>query len=187
VHVTPEHPQTYWKVAFEWPGDRVPSVEPSPPRVAWSPAADVPQLTCLVGRILAHSVGAWDIAAVSKLGAEGAAAKILAPTRGFSFQPEWWEVITLDRIDAGFVLPVIYDDCARDGLDEATIYHLGVAPEQRGRGLGRMLLRRATQTLLDHGVWRIFCDTGINNAPMIHLFQHEGWTRLPAHRQPIIV
>jgi ribosomal protein S18 acetylase RimI-like enzyme len=96
-------------------------------------------------------------------------------------------VITLDGIDAGFVLPVIYDDCARDGLDEATIYHLGVAPEQRGRGLGRMLLRRATQTLLAHGVWRIFCDTGINNAPMIHLFQREGWSRLPARKKPIIV
>jgi hypothetical protein len=78
MHVPPEHPQTYWKVAFEWLGDRVLSVESAPPRVAWRPAADVAQLTRFVGRILAHSVGAWDVAAVSKLGAEGAAAKILA-------------------------------------------------------------------------------------------------------------
>jgi hypothetical protein len=26
------------------------------------------------------------------------------------------------------VLPVIFDGCTRDGLDEATIYHMGVAP-----------------------------------------------------------
>jgi hypothetical protein len=25
---------------------------------------------------------------------------------------------------AGFVLPVVYEGCSRDGLDEATIYHM---------------------------------------------------------------
>jgi ribosomal protein S18 acetylase RimI-like enzyme len=86
---------------------------------------------------------------------------------------------------AGFVLPVIYDGCSRDGLDEATIYHLGVAPAHRGSGIGRLLLRRATRTLVGHGVWRIYCDTAAVNEPMIRLFEQEGWARLPAHERPI--
>lgn len=71
----------------------------------------------------------------------------------------------VDGQPAGFVLPVTYDGCSRDGLDEATIYHMGVAPAHRGTGLGRLLLRRTTRVLVDHGVWRIFCDTPANNAP----------------------
>src|SRR6266542_5622523 len=86
-----------------------------------------------------------------------------------------------------FVLPVIYDGCALDGLDEATIYHMGVSPAHRGTGSGRLLLRHATRLLVEHGVWRIYCDTPSNNEPMIHLFESDGWTRLPAHERPIAV
>jgi GNAT superfamily N-acetyltransferase len=88
---------------------------------------------------------------------------------------------------AGFVLPVIFDDCARDGLDEGTIYHMGVAPSYRGRKLAGLLLRRAAQTLVDHGVWRIYCDTAAANAAMIHVFESEGWQRLPATERPVLV
>jgi ribosomal protein S18 acetylase RimI-like enzyme len=42
-----------------------------------------------------------------------------------------------------------------DGLDEATIYHLGVAPAHRGAGIGRLLLRRATRILVSHGIWQL--------------------------------
>jgi ribosomal protein S18 acetylase RimI-like enzyme len=62
---------------------------------------------------------------------------------------------------------------------------MGVAPSYRGRGLARLLLRKATQTLVDHGVWRIHCDTAAANAPMIHLFERNGWTQLPAEQQPV--
>lgn len=51
--------------------------------------------------------------------------------------------------------------------------------ERSGRGLARLLLRKATQILVDHGVLRIHCDTTAANAPMIHLFESEGWTHLP--------
>jgi GNAT superfamily N-acetyltransferase len=137
--------------------------------------------------VLASSVDASDVAAVDALGAEGAAARVLSPPAGFSYDASWWQALTFDGVPAGFVLPVIFDGCARDGLDEATIYHMGVAPSYRGRGLARLLLRRATNTMLDHGVWRLYCDTAAANAPMIHLFESEGWTRLPAEEQPIRV
>jgi ribosomal protein S18 acetylase RimI-like enzyme len=73
---------------------------------------------------------------------------------------------------------------ARDGLDEGTIYHIGVLPERRGCGLGRLLLARGTDALLDHGVWMISADTAAENAAMIRLFEAQGWTRRPVIRVP---
>ena len=128
-----------------------------------------------------------DNAAVEALGPDGAAATILTPADGFSHRAEWWQVIRYEGRAAGFVLPVVFDGCDRQGLDEATIYHMGVAPTYRGRKLARLLLRRATRILVDHGVWRIYCDTAATNAAMIHVFESEGWQRLPARERPILV
>jgi GNAT superfamily N-acetyltransferase len=163
----------------------VPPHEPDPPPVTWRGALESPELTQLVGDVLANSVDASDNAAVEALGREGAAARVLSPPDGFSHRAEWWQLLMCGDAPAGFVLPVTFDSCARDRLDEATIYHMGVAPPYRGRGLARLLLRKATRTLVHHGVWRIHCDTAAANAPMIHLFESEGWTRLPAEEQPV--
>lgn len=177
---------TYWKVPFEWSERAAPADEPDPPGVAWHRALEWPQLVQLVGAVLASSVGPEDQLAVEALGPDGAAERALSLTPGVGYRPEWWQVVALDGAGAGFVLPVIYEGCARDGLDEATIYHMGVVPEHRGSGLGRLLLRKATRILVDHGVWRIYCDTPADNAPMIHLFEREGWRRLPAHQRPLV-
>lgn len=181
------YPRTvsYLKVPFEWPGERPAASGLDVPGITWRHAADVPDLTELVGAVLADSVDASDIAAVEALGPQAAAERILSPPAGFSFRAEWWHVLEQDGVAAGFVLPVTYDGCERDGLDEATIYHMGVAPPYRGRGLARLLLRRATVTLIEHGVWRIYCDTAAANAPMIHVFESEGWRRHPAVERPV--
>ncbi len=73
----------------------------------------------------------------------------------------------------------------RDGLDEATIFHMAVLPGHRGQGLGRELLRNATRTLLARGVWRIYFDTATKSAPMTYLFESEGWKSLPRQGQPV--
>jgi len=172
--VRSEPSRIYWKVPFEWRGDRPPARALDPPRVGWRQAEDVPDLTDLVGTVLGDSVDASDNAAVAALGQHGAAETILSPADGFSYCAEWWQVLTYGGAPAGFVLPVTFDCCARDGLDEATIYHMGVAPAYRGRGLARLLLRKATRTLVEHGVWRIYCDTAAANAPMMHVFGTEG-------------
>jgi GNAT superfamily N-acetyltransferase len=176
----------YWKVPFEWAGDRPGSRDPDPPLVAWQQAADVPRLTDLVGAVLANSVDASDNAAVEAHGPQGAAERILSPPESFSYRPEWWQVLVYGDAPAGFVLPVIFTGCARDGLDEATIYHMGVTPSYRGRSLARLLLRKAVLTLVEHGVWRIYCDTAAENGPMIHVFESEGWQRLPPARRPVL-
>jgi len=161
--------------------------DPDPPLVTWQRAADFPDLTQLVGAVLADSVDASDAVAVEALGPQGAAERILSPPEGFSYRTEWWQLLMHRDAAAGFVLPVTFDGCARDGLDEVTIYHMGIAPSYRGRGLARLLLRKATQELVDHGVWRIYCDTAAANASMLHLFESEGWTRLPAEEKLVAI
>jgi GNAT superfamily N-acetyltransferase len=177
---------TYWRVPFELSGDRTVTLGSDAAGVEWQRAVGFPRLNQLVGAVLAASVDASDAAAVEALGPQGAAERILSPAEGFSYRAEWWQLLLYGEAEAGFVLPATFDGCARDGLDEATIYHMGVAPEFRGRGFGRLLLRKATEILLDHGVWRIYCDTAAANAPMIHLFESEGWKRLPAEERPIM-
>jgi GNAT superfamily N-acetyltransferase len=177
---------TYWKVPFEWTSGDAPADDPLPAGWSWSTGDEGAPPVELVADVLASSPGPEDRRAVEELGAEEAARRTLALSAGFSYLTERWHVLEVDGRAAGFVLPVVYDGCARDGLDEATIYHMGAARSARGGGIGRLLLRRATRVLVTHGVWRIYCDTPADNAPMIHLFEHEGWLRLPAHERPIV-
>jgi GNAT superfamily N-acetyltransferase len=178
---------TYEKVPFEWEGSKPPPDERVDESVCWLAACDDERFPGIVAQVLAASPDESDQARVERLGAAGAARDLLeaVPQWGLSYRPEWWEMVAVGEEPVGFVLPVIYDNTSRDGLDEATIFHVGLVPGQRGQGLGRTLLRRATRTLLTHGVWRIYCDTAANNAPMIHLFETEGWARQPAHQQPV--
>lgn len=91
----------------------------------------------------------------------------------------WWQIVAVDGRAAGIVLPVVFTGCACGALDEGTIYHIGVLPDRRARGLGHLLLGRATDALLAHGAWQISCDTAAENAPMVRLFEQYHWTRRP--------
>lgn len=176
---------TYWKVPFEWTARTAPPDDLLADGLFWVSGPETPKPVELVADVLASSPGPEDRRAVETLGGEEAARRTLQLAPGFRYLPDRWHVLTADGQPVGFVLPVTYDGCSRDGLDEATIYHMGVSPAHRGTGLGRLLLRRATRVLVNHGVWRIFCDTPANNSPMIHLFEEEGWSRLPDHERPI--
>lgn len=176
---------TYWKVPFEWISPTAPEDDPLRDGWSWTNGSETPSPIELVAAVLANSPGPEDHHSVATLGAEEAARQTLGLSTGFSYLPERWHVLLAGDEPAGFVLPVIYDGCAREGLDDATIYHMGVLPAHRGSGIGRLLLRRATRLLVTHGVWRIFCDTPDSNEPMIHLFVQEGWSRLPRHERPI--
>jgi GNAT superfamily N-acetyltransferase len=178
--------RTYWKVPFEWTRKVPPPADPLPQSWSWLNGRTSPEPIRLVADVLESSPGPEDQHAVEVLGAEAAAQRTLALAPGFSYLPDRWHVLLVREQMAGFVLPVIYDGCSRDGLDEATIYHMGVAPAHRGTGIGRLLLRHATRLLVRHGIWRIYSDTPSSNEPMIHLFEREGWTRLPAHERPIV-
>jgi ribosomal protein S18 acetylase RimI-like enzyme len=183
----PKDALTYWKIPFEWRPGQADMTDDEPDGVSWTAMEDDERTVTVVAAVVASSPDASDVAAVAALGARDAAHQLLEapPAWGMSNRREWWSLLSVDGEPAGFVLPVTYDQSARDGLDEGTIFHLGVAPDHRGRGLGRLLLRRATRTLKAHGVWRIYCDTAVDNAAMIRLFTSERWTPLAPHEQPV--
>ena len=97
----------------------------------------------------------------------------------YSAKREWWSIVVLDGVAAGLVLPVVFTGCAREGLDEATLYHIAVVAEKRSRGLGNLLLGRATDTLPVPWRWRIDRDAAVER-PMIRLFERQNWSRLEA-------
>lgn len=176
---------TYWKVPFEWTRAIPPAEDRLPDDWSWLNGRTLEEPIRLVADVLANSPGPEDRYAVKALGADEVARRTLALAAGFSYLPDRWHVLSVREQAAGFVLPVVYEGCSRDGLDEVTIYHMGVTPAHRGTGIGRLLLQHATRLLVSHGIWRIYCDTPSNNGPMIHLFEQQGWTRLPAHERPV--
>ncbi|MGK7936176.1 MAG: GNAT family N-acetyltransferase [Xenococcaceae cyanobacterium] len=114
---------------------------------------------------------------VVERGSRQAAEQFLSESKdGFLYQNEWWQIgVSSDDRVVGFVFPVIYQGCAKDGLEEATIYYIGVLPEHRGQGFATDLLLKGTRVLQDVGVWRVFCDTDVNNIPMISTFERVGY------------
>ena len=90
----------------------------------------------------------------------------------------WWQLAYDADVElVGFVLPVIFPDCAKNGLEEGTVYYIGVLPEKWGEGYAYDLLCQCTHLLQEIGVWRIYCDTDVYNAPMIATFQKAGYVQ----------
>lgn len=169
--------QTYLKVPFVWEEPK-PLVE-VPSRLEFESTETLGSgvLLSALSKVIESSIDASDRKKVIEQGSQQAARRFLAEVKdGFSYQEKWWQVaINSQNEVAGFVLPAIYQNCARDGLEEATIYYIGVLPEHRGQGLAADLLLKGTRILQDVGVWRVFCDTDVNNIPMIATFKHVGY------------
>jgi ribosomal-protein-alanine N-acetyltransferase len=72
--------------------------------------------------------------------------------------------------------------------DEAEILDFAVAPEARGRGVGRALLDDALRALHRSGARRVFLEVRVSNAAAQRLYQSRGFQsigRRPAYyRQP---
>lgn len=175
--------QTYLKVPFVW-NEPKPLIE-VPSRLKFKTLSDLSNEAVLLALacVMESSIDASDQKKVSEYGSRKAAEQFLAKSRdGFLYQDEWWQFgLNSSEEVVGFVLPVIYEDCAKDGLEEGTIYYVGVLPEYRGLGFANDLLSKGTQTLQTVGIWRVFGDTDVNNIPMISAFQRVGYKQ---HREP---
>src|SRR5262249_49282437 len=108
--------RTYWKVPFEWTRTVPPPADALAQHWSWLNRTTSPELIRLVADVLANSPGPEDCYAVEVLGADDAARRTLALAPGFRYLPDRWHVLSVGEEMAGFVLPVIYDDCSRDGL-----------------------------------------------------------------------
>jgi len=169
--------QTVLKVPFVWEEPK-PLIEVSP-RLTFKPvkAKHDNQLVSVVARVMVSSLDASDQRRASEDDPQAAMEMFLNSARDdFSFQDDWWQIGINGTGDiVGIVLPVTFNGCAKDGLEEGTIYYIGVVPEYRGLGFANDLLSQGTRILQEIGVWRIFCDTAVNNLPMISTFKRVGY------------
>lgn len=177
----------YRKVPFEWTSGQVLVEREGISEISWITSDTDERFVDVVAKSLAASPDTSDKAAVRSMGSTIAARTLLdaAPKWQCSRESDWWRLLCYRGEPAGFVLPVTIDVMVQAGLPEGTIFHMGVIPEFRGQGFGRLLLREAVRILMDNSVRRIFCDTDETNAPMIHLFETEGWGRLPTREVPL--
>ena len=178
---------TYRKIPFEWSADQAVGERVHFDEISWITSNDDARFVDVVALSLAASPDTADKSSVKSMGPTVAARTLVESTPKWkvSREPDWWRLLCFRDEPVGFVLPVTYDEMDRAGLLEGTIFHMGVIPEFRGRGFGRLLLREAVRVLMDGGVRRIFCDTDETNAPMIRLFESEGWGRLPTREVPL--
>lgn len=175
--------QTYLKVPFVWEEPQ-PLIE-VPSRLTFKATKELGDevLLLLVTQVIESSADASDKKKVAQQNSHQVAKQFLSEAKDeFSYQDDWWQVgINSNGTIVGFVLPVIYPGYDRDGLEEATIYYIGVLPEHRGHGFATDLLSKGTRALQEVGVWRIFCDTDANNVSMISTFERVGYQQ---HDEP---
>jgi ribosomal protein S18 acetylase RimI-like enzyme len=170
--------QSYLKVPF-WEEPQAAIAVPDRLQFISVKAFALEVLVSAIAQVMSSSIDARDRKKVSLLGAERAAKQFLDETsEGFFYQDEWWQFgVNNSQKIVGFVLPVVYRDNnnREDKLPEGTIYYIGVLPEYRGLCFANDLLFQGTQILQNIGVWRVFCDTDINNIPMISTFKKVGY------------
>ena len=167
----------YEKIPFIWEQPK-PVVQISE-RLIFHSLNDVSieDFTAAVSCAISSSLDRSDQKTVRELGADQAAAKLMAQvSNDFDYEPQWWQ-LGYNNIGelVGFIQPVIYRGCRKENLEEGTIYYIGVVPKQRGKRYIYDLLCQGTHVLQKIGVWQIFCDIDILNAPMIRAFQDVGY------------
>jgi ribosomal protein S18 acetylase RimI-like enzyme len=92
------------------------------------------------------------------------------------YLPEWWELAyTEDGALAGVIM-------AGRIPSSAVIGHVGVVPEQRGRGFAVQLVRRGTQQLVAGGASEIRGDCDRDNVAMVKAFRRAGYEQTTRRR-----
>lgn len=174
----------YWKTPFIWqPGQTVdqPKLRFEPCDEAWLPDA--------TAAVMAQSEDRADQFAVGQLGAVRAAHELLqVDPHDFQMPRGWWRAALNDEGHrVGFVLPVVFSggQTRRGGSPEATIYYMGVLPPFRGRGYAVQLLLEAVRVCQQSSAWRLYCDTGTDNEPMVRAFRRAGFSELQPHQRAI--
>lgn len=101
--------------------------------------------------------------------------------------PEWIETLErqvfgdtwgpLDADEVLWAIPNVAFARWRRSLPvgEGELLRLAVAPEARGRGLGRRLLREGLRTLNAEGIHLFHLEVRISNKPARALYASEGW------------
>jgi len=176
----------YWKTPFIWePGCPTPVTQEAlrfeEPTDTW--------LFDAIAQVMSDSLDESDSFTVVRVGAAQAVAELMGMLPQYFERPAGWWRACIDAQDrkVGFVLPVLFKDPTRwkDGKPQGTIFYMGVLPEFRGRGYSLALVNEATRLFNQASCWRIFCDTGTSNVPMVNAFRMAGYTERSPWQRPI--
>ena len=176
----------YWKTPFFWePGCPEP---PSRGALRFEVATDE-WLRSAIGTVMSTSFDASDRYTVPAIGEDAAVQELfdLLP-KYFERPATWWRVAMNDANQSvGFVLPVTFKEEKRwkDGKPQGTILYMGVLPQFRGRGYGLELVHEATRIFTEGNCWRVFCDTGTDNEPMVKAFTQAGYIERDPWQRPL--
>ncbi|BCL39651.1 GNAT family N-acetyltransferase [Nostoc sp. MS1] len=169
--------QNYFKVPFVWDEPK-PLIEVSK-RLTFEPVKAIRDnsLISIVTKVMASSMDASHQKKISATSPYQEVEKYLNSAKDDCwYEDDWWQFgINEDGDIVGFVLPVIFTGCAKQGKEEGTIYDIGVLPQFRGHGFANDLLSQGTRTLQQVGIWRVFCDTWVGNERMISAFKRVGY------------
>lgn len=179
-------PGHYWKTPFYW--EHGCPLPPTSRRLSFQVISDE-ELRPIIGAVMATSLDESDRFTAPRIGIAAAVQELydLLP-RYFERQHGWWRVgKDAQGETVGFVLPVTFQEERfwRDGKPQGTIFYMGVLPAHRGHGHGLELVHEATRVFIAAGCWRIFCDTGSDNAPMIKAFRQAGYMEREQWQRPL--
>jgi GNAT superfamily N-acetyltransferase len=179
-------PGHYWKTPFYWESGC--PVPPSEGRLRFEPVSDE-ALRPTIGAVMASSMDGSDRFTVPRIGVDAAVQEVfdLLP-QYFDRRSGWWRVGKDPQgRTVGFVLPVTFKEERywKDARPQGTIFYMGVLPGFRGLRYGLDLVLEATRVFLDAGCWRIFCDTGTDNAPMVEAFRQAGYLERAPWQRPL--
>ena len=68
--------------------------------------------------------------------------------------------------------------CGHDGR-RGFVYHLAVARELRGQGVGRAIMQRSLSRLKEHGILRVLLLVSADNPGGRSFWLREGWENMP--------
>jgi ribosomal protein S18 acetylase RimI-like enzyme len=179
-------PGHFWKTPFLWtPGCKA----PGPASKLRFDAAEPGWLEQAVASVMATSADESDQAAVAELGGLAAARELLSfDAEYFEVRPGWWaHAVNALGERVGFVLLARLkpDRYWKEGKAQGTIYYMGILPGHRGKGYAADLLDEATRVFIGADCWRVFCDTGSRNEPMLRTFRTAGYEERTPWQRPL--
>lgn len=179
-------PGHYWKTPFYWePGC------PAPPEVGSLTFEPVGEewLRDAVGRVMQSGTDKSDQYNVPRVGVAAAVQELYDLLPQYFERPQgWWKAARNASNElVGFVLPVLFKEQRfwKDGRPQGTIYYMGVLPEHRGRGHALELVHEATRVFTAANCWRVFCDTGTENASMVKAFRRADYMERTPWQRPL--
>lgn len=183
----PAAPGTYWKTPFIWESGSAPLPARST-RLRFSPA-ELAWLRSAIASAMASSLDESDRFTVAQIGLAPAVQEVCDVASLYFHTPAGWWITAADAANnrVGFVLIGLFRDLARWKGDrpQGSIVYMGVLPEYRGNGYSLDLVSEATHLCAEAHCWRVFCDTGSSNAPMISAFRQAGYEERKPWQRPL--